>query len=157
MKQQANVDVAPVQSGSPDQTANGGTHSPGPWQTCRNGECRCGAIWTVLGDHPVANVIIGEWGDEYPSLEIEGPETSFDGMTIKPKMEKIVYGSLGKETAAANARLIAAAPELLNALRLLLADVQDYEPWQRPCRAVDIARDVLALVSGTPQENAVSK
>lgn len=57
----------------------------------------------------------------------------------------------------ANARLIAAVPDLLEALRLLLADVQDYEPWQRPCRAVDIARAALAAASGTPQDKAEDK
>jgi hypothetical protein len=45
----------------------------------------------------------------------------------------------------ANARLITAAPELLSALKTLLADVQDYEAWQRPCRAVDLARKAIAL------------
>jgi septal ring factor EnvC (AmiA/AmiB activator) len=37
------------------------------------------------------------------------------------------------------------------ALKLLLADVQDYEPWQRPCHAVDVARAALAS-PGSPQE-----
>lgn len=34
--------------------------------------------------------------------------------------------------------------ELLAALRLLVADVQDYEAWQRPCYALDSARAALA-------------
>lgn len=48
----------------------------------------------------------------------------------------------------ARAHLIAAAPDLLEALRVLLADCEDYEPWQRPCRAVDLARAALAKARG---------
>lgn len=44
----------------------------------------------------------------------------------------------------ANARLIAAAPDLYEALRLLVADVADYPAWQRPCHALDAARAALA-------------
>ena len=50
----------------------------------------------------------------------------------------------------ADARLIAAAPALYAALRTLIADVSDYEPWQRPCHAVDKARAALALADGEP-------
>ena len=39
------------------------------------------------------------------------------------------------------------------ALALLVADVEQYEAWQRPCYALDIARTVLAGVR-TPQEQA---
>lgn len=48
----------------------------------------------------------------------------------------------------ANSRLIAAAPELYEALTLLLADVQDYPAWQRPCHAVDAAKAALAKARG---------
>lgn len=46
--------------------------------------------------------------------------------------------------AEANARLIAAAPDLLAALKLLAADVEGYEAWQRPCHALDVAIEVIA-------------
>jgi len=50
--------------------------------------------------------------------------------------------------ATANAHLIAAAPELLEALKLLLADVADYPAWQRPCHAVDVAQAAIAKAEG---------
>lgn len=42
----------------------------------------------------------------------------------------------------------ASAPDLLTALKLLVADVADYEPWQRPCHALDVAR--AAIAKATP-------
>ena len=37
--------------------------------------------------------------------------------------------------------------KLRDALQLLVTDVQDYEAWQRPCYALDVAQDALALVN----------
>jgi hypothetical protein len=48
----------------------------------------------------------------------------------------------------ANARLIAAAPDLYEAVRLLLADFADYPASERPCHAFDVARDALAKAEG---------
>lgn len=74
-------------------------HSPGPWRECGKyrGGCQCGLVWSVPADAPVVQALAGnqEEGAEYP--------------------REVVY---------ANARLIAAAPELLDALRALLDDNQ---------------------------------
>ncbi|CDM57637.1 putative predicted protein [Rhizobium favelukesii] len=40
--------------------------------------------------------------------------------------------------------------QLREALRLLLADVKDYEAWQRPCHAVDVAGAALSKAGVTP-------
>jgi len=40
--------------------------------------------------------------------------------------------------------------EAVAVLELLVADVQDYEAWQRPCYAVDRANAVLAKLKGNP-------
>ena len=89
-------------------------HTPGPWSSCQNGRCSCGIIWGG-GDYPVAEVQSGEWGDSYPALRLVG-DTSFD-QKAEPYIEHINYGmGASPEEAAANARLIAAAPELLAAL-----------------------------------------
>lgn len=48
----------------------------------------------------------------------------------------------------ANARLIAAAPDLLAALKLLVSDVADYEAWQRPCHALDVANAAISKAEG---------
>lgn len=65
---------------------------PGPWRQCgaRGGECKCGLIWSVSADCIVATVNQPPDGDK----QWEGPT---------------------REGAAATARLIAAAPDLLAA------------------------------------------
>jgi len=73
--------------------------------------CQCGFIWSVPGDYPVAQVISGEWGDEYPAIRIENPGAI--GEKAEPYMEKIVYGSVDKATADANIRLMVQAPAML--------------------------------------------
>lgn len=37
---------------------------------------------------------------------------------------------------------------LLEALKLLVADVADYPAWQRPCHALDVAQRTIATVEG---------
>lgn len=52
------------------------------------------------------------------------------------------------ENFEANAHLIAASPELYAALDLLVKDIADYEAWQRPCHALDVAQAALAKARG---------
>lgn len=70
-------------------------HSKGPWKHCGaravDGEmCQCGLVWTIPGDNPIAKVLFRN--------EEEGTH-------------------YGRDLVAANARLIAAAPQLLEALK----------------------------------------
>ena len=89
-------------------------HTPGPWHTCGNGECTCGVV--MADSHPVCNVVSGDWGDDFPSLRIVGG--SLDARA-EAYMEQITYGHIDREISKANARLIAAAPDLLAALHLV--------------------------------------
>ena len=50
-------------------------HTPLPWRACNDGECSCLQIWCK--DHPIAEVISGDWGDDYPSIRLVG-ESSLD-------------------------------------------------------------------------------
>jgi len=59
-----------------------------------------------------------------------------------------IGGKDNMEGNEADYRLIASAPDLLAALEFLLADVLDYEAWQRPCKAVDDARTAIAKARG---------
>jgi len=66
-------------------------------------------------DHPVAKVISGKWGDDYPAVRLVG--TSSLDEKAEAYMDQITYGEIPKEEAKANARLIAAAPDLLEAAK----------------------------------------
>jgi hypothetical protein len=87
-------------------------HTPGPWEICGDGKCPCKQVWSE--HHPVAEVVAGEWGDEYEDIKLEKRE-GYIGHRAIAYIEKIIYGEVDEETARANARLIAAAPDLLAA------------------------------------------
>ncbi len=111
-----------------------GHHTPGPWHTCREGKCSC---FTVMSDHhPVAQITHGDWGDEYPAIRLVGP--SLD-QRAEAYMEQITYGSVGDAAARANWRLIAAAPDLLEALKSLLS-----ARGKRRADAIDQAQRAIA-------------
>jgi hypothetical protein len=71
--------------------------TPGPWDACKEGKCRCGQIWSIPADQQVGT-ILAEWGDA-------------------PDM---IYGGVGEEQREANAALIVALvnnlPAILSAL-----------------------------------------
>ena len=82
-----------------------------PWSVCGKGDCSCGVISSA--DHPICIVESGEWGDIIPTLVPVG--TKIEGI-FKATMEKIVYGTIDPEEARANCTIIAAAPDLVEAL-----------------------------------------
>lgn len=99
-------------------------HTPGPWRICGNdrGGCKCGNVWSKKHDFVVARAI-----------------------------SKLSYGQLdegcSEETAVANARLIAAAPDLLAALEKIV----EIEREERDCFAANaemanVAIEAIALV-----------
>jgi hypothetical protein len=113
-----------------------GKHTPGPWYACHK------QVWS---DHyPVAEVAHGPWGDPYAALEITGGELD---MQAKPVIKMIEYGIIPIETAEANARLIAAAPELLEALeKIAKMEIPHGSCVDNQMR--DIARAAIAKAKG---------
>lgn len=107
------------------------THTPGPWHACHDGECSCKIVSCAY--YPIARITVGKWGDDYPALRLVG--TSSLDTKAEAYMEQITYGEIGDDTATANARLIAAAPDLLKALKecteqlWLLAKDPKSNPW----------------------------
>ena len=100
--------------------------TPGPWKSCCNGACNTGLIWALPADVVVAQ-----------ALSCHDRDTLGDGVS--------------QEVAAANARLIAAAPELLAALVRLKRDGCNCavnEPHQGGCDACGQARAVIARATG---------
>lgn len=117
---------------SPDTSASAlhgaiteAAHTPGPWSVCgdERGGCKCNTIMSE--NHPIATFERGEWGNEWPSLRVVGG--SLD-RTAEPYMEFDAMGEIPDAEALANARLIAAAPDLLAALRDALRKVKQYAP-----------------------------
>lgn len=69
------------------------------------------------------------------TLEVEFNPETFTGYEIA---ETHFFDALNNYES-----LKARVAELEEALQLLVDDVQDYDPWQRPCHAVDAARAAL--------------
>lgn len=72
----------------------------GPWRECRNGDCTCGIIWSIPGDFPVCT---SAGGSTFPVA------VSHQHMADAPDM---IYASMSPEQCAANAALVAIAPDL---------------------------------------------
>jgi len=90
--------------------------TPGPWSHCSAKRCTCTGI---LGkDHPVAEIVKGEWGDEFPSLRFkEGGKGQLGETSVEAYMEKIVYGEISIEMAMANrAHIARCSPDNIRAL-----------------------------------------
>ena len=85
-------------------------HTPGPWHACGNGKCACKLVWSP--DYPVAKIESGKWGDDYASIRLTGESLL---LKAEPFMDQITYGEISEDIAEANALLIAACPDLLEA------------------------------------------
>lgn len=121
-------------------------YTPGPWNACNNGECQCKLV--RYQDGPVAEVISGEWGDEFPNIRLVKNEHG-PGEHAGAFVEMTVYGEVSEQTATANARLIAAAPDLLHALLFALPELEAdarHSPGMQGM--VDVARAALAKARG---------
>jgi hypothetical protein len=91
--------------------------TPGPWSIhAINPATSCTYLQISGANHPIGRVESGKWGDPYLSIRQVGP--SLD-QKFEPYMELIEYGEIPKEVALANARLIAAAPAMYEALKAI--------------------------------------
>jgi len=82
------------------------THTPAPW---------------VLTIKPA------EHDADFTVAEIEQPRSvKYRGAVTRMQSAEHIYG-IGREELIANARLIAAAPDMLEALKLLLSSAHDYQ------------------------------
>ena len=78
--------------------------------------CQC---FQIGDDHgPVCKVTNGKWGDDYAAIRLVG-DSSLD-QKAEAYMEQLTYGEISLELAQRRAVLIAASPELLNALKASL-------------------------------------
>jgi len=128
-------------------------HTPGPWKTCgaNKDQCRCCQIWSVTADLPVAIASIGKIGDDYPSIRFaDGDSPGTIGAKVEAYMEQITYWEVPEEQAFANARLIAAAPELLAAGREALSLLEKLMPMapDRDYDALRLTRAAIAKAEG---------
>lgn len=120
-------------------------HTPEPWHYCGEdrGGCKCMMIWG--DDHPIAQGVIGDWGD------------------IDESGEMTPYGDIPEDEAKANiARIVAcvneckginpkAVPKLMAACRTLNAATKATnisDMWN----SLDIARDLARAAIAKAQE-----
>lgn len=88
----------------------------------------------------------GPWMKHLYNLRI-GSMVSF-GDISKGETVAIVMAQKSQPNGEGNAHLIAAAPDLFEALARLVDNVKDYETWQRPCLALDEAIAALSKARG---------
>lgn len=121
-------------------------HTPGPWSVCGDGACSCKTV--TCADYPVAVVTSGEWGDTWPSVKLVG-ESSLS-LKAEAFLDKCVYGEVPEETARANARLIAAAPDLLYHAKTVLFHLRrgDHTEPRAVSQMIDSLAGVVAKAAG---------
>jgi hypothetical protein len=103
---------SPALHGADTEAEPAAAFTPGPWSHHADIACKCGTIGSE--DHPIAKVYSGDWGDDFPTIQIEGGSLERRAVAV---MEQITYGHINQSVADANARLIAAGPDVLNALQ----------------------------------------
>lgn len=122
-------------------------HTPLPWSHCKgkhpSGVCECMTI--SCSDGPVATVTNGDWGDFYPEIRIT--DDTIGTKRIEAYTEKMVYGSVPREVAEANAEFIVRACnahyDLVEALEAVLECINETR-GKNADEAVHAARAVLA-------------
>lgn len=98
-------------------------HSEGPWTACNGGKCQCGFIWEATGNVQVASV--------------HGPSA----------LGRDWYGSdtvCNTPTQQANIRLIAAAPDMLAALKFAHAKLNGWLDASHEEAAKEYVRAAIA-------------
>jgi hypothetical protein len=119
-------------------------HTPGPWTACQDGKCKCKHVNSE--NHPIAHIICGEWGDEYPDIRLVERKDGI-GKHAEAYIEKMVYGSVDPDFAEANARLIAAAPALLAACEEAQWYIQDLPTVPNADQAYDVIKLLCAAIA----------
>lgn len=94
-------------------------YSPAPWHACQDGKCSCKSVWSYKADHPVAKVESGKWGDSHWEAKL------IDG-EAKLVWNEMDYGEISEEIAVKNAKLIASAPELYEALEETMKWIENW-------------------------------
>ena len=113
-------------------------HTPGPWKVCggQNGKCNCGIMWSIPGDFPICTVA---GGSTFPTA------VAHKHMADAPDM---IYQTITDAERNANARLIAAAPDMLAALQALVKCSDDLGAVELPGSATAKARSAIARATG---------
>jgi len=84
-------------------------HTPGPWSLCGAERGGCSCFTVGCGDHPIAHIEHGEWGDEYCDIRLVDSPNGI-GKIAEAYMERTAYGEIADEYARGNGYLIAASP-----------------------------------------------
>lgn len=101
-------------------------HTPGPWRACNDGDCPCGQVWSTAEDSLVAQAVC------------ESDNKLGEACRVADKSDEF----------KANARLIAAGPEMLESLQNLVGVFDHPAGWltQNPMQkeALALARQAIS-------------
>ncbi len=127
---------------------NSQKHTPGPWTLDAFEDYVDGTDMEVLDGHnfPIAEVeaspILNRWNKRFPEMG-HWADGADDGRTHIHRSQQELL---------ANARLIAAAPDMLAALKQVRARLQEYRLYGDAAAAFDLAEKAIAKAEGsTPQ------
>lgn len=103
--------------------------TPGPWSACKKGECPCGFIWDSTGEVHIASA--------HDSDDL-GKDWFGSDVACIPELR------------AANAKLIAAAPDLYKALWNMVALARPFMSDEPQMLGLRLAQEALARARGEP-------
>lgn len=113
-------------------------HTPGPWKIR---PLRFKYYGTEID---IGLSVVSVWIGLEDGQCTLSPREIADGATL----DDVEWSHAETERGYYTSCLIAAAPDLYEALALLLEDLKDYSAWDRPCRAVDVAEAALKKARG---------
>ncbi len=90
----------------------------------------------------------GPWTHHHQPYDVQGGSGLNDSIFADGEVLFLLAGGLN-EVRRADCRLVAAAPDLLEALETLISDFEDYPASEKPCHGFILARAAIAKATGS--------
>lgn len=115
-------------------------YSIGPWRSPHfvddEYDCDCGTVFSEEG--PVCEVIVGEYGDKFANIKIEG--SSIDAVAV-PFIDIIPICTVEKNVAINNAKLITSSPTMFEFIKDI-SDIDNIDVIKT--KAKEVLQNILA-------------